>query len=165
MVLRWWALLSITLGTAGCAHYPVNGPLTKFDGKGGYRFSNLALRQGGRQGGEGGDHNTDGVFVVLALSGGGYRAMLFHVGALWKLNEIGELRHLSHVSSVSGGSITAGVLAMNWPRLQFANGVATNFQDQIAGPLTALAGRTLQYRAGVFSVLPFCSATRALRSA
>jgi hypothetical protein len=33
--------------------------------------------------------------VGLCLSGGGYRAMLFHVGALWRLNELGWLRRLS----------------------------------------------------------------------
>ena len=49
--------------------------------------------------------------IALCLSGGGYRAMLFHVGALWRLNEVGYLSKLSRVSSVSGGSITAGVLA------------------------------------------------------
>ena len=27
--------------------------------------------------------------VALALSGGGYRAMLFHVGAICRLNEVG----------------------------------------------------------------------------
>jgi NTE family protein len=26
--------------------------------------------------------------VALCLSGGGYRAMLFHVGAFWRLNEL-----------------------------------------------------------------------------
>ena len=30
--------------------------------------------------------------VALCLSGGGYRAMVFHVGALWRLNELGWLR-------------------------------------------------------------------------
>ena len=29
--------------------------------------------------------------VALCLSGGGYRAMLFHVGAIWRLNELGYL--------------------------------------------------------------------------
>jgi NTE family protein len=27
--------------------------------------------------------------VALCLSGGGYRAMIFHIGALWRLNEFG----------------------------------------------------------------------------
>jgi NTE family protein len=82
--------------------------------------------------------------IGLCLSGGGYRAMLFHVGALWRLNELGWLPRLSFVSSVSGGSITAGVLAVKWQELRFGdNGVATNFPDQIADPLRALANRTI----------------------
>ncbi|MGX8008337.1 patatin-like phospholipase family protein [Mesorhizobium sp. ORM8.1] len=63
----------------------------------------------------------------LCLSGGGYRAMLFHAGALARLNEAGLLGKLDMVSSVSGGSIAAGLLAVLWPRLTFVNGVATNF--------------------------------------
>ncbi len=51
------------------------------------------------------------------LSGGGYRAMVFHVGALWRLNEVGLLSKLKRVSSVSGGSITAGSLALAWKNL------------------------------------------------
>jgi NTE family protein len=45
--------------------------------------------------------------IALCLSGGGYRAMLFHLGALWRLNELGYLPTLARISSVSGGSITA----------------------------------------------------------
>lgn len=55
--------------------------------------------------------------IALCLSGGGYRAMVFHLGALWRLNELGYLGKLDRVSSVSGGSITAGVLAMHWNEL------------------------------------------------
>ena len=51
--------------------------------------------------------------IALALSGGGYRAMVFHLGALLRLNEVGFLSKLTRVSSVSGGSITAGALAMS----------------------------------------------------
>jgi NTE family protein len=57
--------------------------------------------------------------IALCLSGGGYRAMLFHVGALLRLNEDGLLPKLGRVSSVSGGSITAGVLALRWKDLDF----------------------------------------------
>src|SRR5262249_21761778 len=42
--------------------------------------------------------------IGLCLSGGGYRAMLFHLGALWRPNELGYLPKLARVSSVSGGS-------------------------------------------------------------
>ena len=52
--------------------------------------------------------------VALCLSGGGYRAMVVHVGSLIRLNQLALLPKLSRVSSVSGGSITAGVLGLNW---------------------------------------------------
>ena len=100
--------------------------------------------------------------VLLALSGGGYRAMLFHVGALWKLNEIGELARVTHVSSVSGGSIAAGVLAMNWRHLEFEGGVATNFRDQVADPLMRLARWPLDVPASASAFLPFCSAAQTM---
>jgi NTE family protein len=82
--------------------------------------------------------------VALCLSGGGYRAMLFHVGALWRLNEWGYLPRLTRISSVSGGSITAGVLGLNWSKLSFdAAGVAHAFYPSVVQPIRALAGRTI----------------------
>jgi NTE family protein len=82
--------------------------------------------------------------VGLALSGGGYRAMLFHAGALWRLNELGWLPKLTTVSSVSGGSIAAGVLAHAWQRLWFGDdGVAENFGKEVVQPLRKLARTTL----------------------
>ncbi|WP_409489466.1 patatin-like phospholipase family protein [Amycolatopsis sp. cmx-11-12] len=77
--------------------------------------------------------------VGLALSGGGYRAMLFHTGALWRLNELGWLSKISTFSSVSGGSIAAGVLAHAWPDLRFENGAANNFHDEVVAPIRDLA--------------------------
>ena len=92
--------------------------------------------------------------VALCLSGGGYRAMLFHLGALWRLNEIGWLPRLDRVSSVSGGSITAGVLAARWGELRFdARGVGQDFQSTVAADLHRLAGKTIDVWAvlgGVF---------------
>jgi NTE family protein len=82
--------------------------------------------------------------IALCLSGGGYRAMLFHVGALWRLNQLGYLRRLDRVSSVSGGSITAGCLGMNWDRLRFGDGgVAEGFDEQVVKPIRRLAGKTI----------------------
>lgn len=43
--------------------------------------------------------------VGLALSGGGYRAALFHIGTLARLAELDLLRHVEVLSCVSGGSI------------------------------------------------------------
>jgi len=96
--------------------------------------------------------------IGLCLSGGGYRAMLFHLGAIWRLNELGLLRkqivlagaeamgpqHLVRVSSVSGGSITAGTLALNWKSLTFdAANVATNLGPMFVEPIRAMASSTI----------------------
>jgi hypothetical protein len=45
--------------------------------------------------------------VALCLSGGGYRAMVFHLGPVIRLNEIGLLQKLKRISSVSGISISS----------------------------------------------------------
>src|ERR1043166_3069155 len=55
--------------------------------------------------------------LSICLSGGGYRAMLFHTGALWRLHETGLLQRIGIFSSVSGGSIANGWLALKWPEL------------------------------------------------
>jgi NTE family protein len=65
--------------------------------------------------------------VALSLSGGGYRAMVFHVGALYRLNEVSLLGKLTRISSVSGGSITAGILGLLWDDLRFSNGKTAKF--------------------------------------
>lgn len=77
--------------------------------------------------------------TALCLSGGGYRAMLFHVGVLWRLNEAGLLRGLQRISSVSGGSITAGVLGRNWADLGFEEEVAVRFRQALVDPVRRLA--------------------------
>ena len=71
--------------------------------------------------------------VSLSLSGGGYRAMVFHIGALWRLNEVGLLGRLKRISSVSGGSITAAHLGSMWSRLEFNAGTSANFKLFVDG--------------------------------
>src|SRR3954452_23812358 len=80
---------------------------------------------------------------ALSLSGGGYRAMLFHLGVLWRLNESGWLPRLSRISSVSGGSITAGTLALAWKRLAFDRdtNVSPAFHDLVVKPVRRMAGQ------------------------
>lgn len=82
--------------------------------------------------------------LALCLSGGGYRAMLFHLGTIWYLNDAGYLPKLDRVSSVSGGSITAGVLATRWKDLTFdATGKATNFANIVVVPVRKMASTTI----------------------
>src|SRR5574342_619423 len=70
--------------------------------------------------------------------------MLFHLGALWRLNDAGFLARLDRISSVSGGSITAALLGLHWSRLGFGPaGVATRFDAEVVQPIRALADRTI----------------------
>jgi len=90
------------------------------------------------------DPRTPEPGMALSLSGGGYRAMLFHIGSLWRLNELGCLKGLKRISSVSGGSITAGMLGLSWQKLGFAaNGVAANYVNEVVTPIRALASTTI----------------------
>jgi NTE family protein len=81
--------------------------------------------------------------TALCLSGGGSRAMLFHAGALIRLNEAKLLHGLACVSSVSGGSIAAGALAVAWDGLEWKDGIATNLCDRVIRPLRKLALRRI----------------------
>jgi NTE family protein len=90
--------------------------------------------------------------VGLALSGGGYRAMMFHVGVLCRLNEVGLLGRLTRISSVSGGSITSAYLGMLWSTLQFADGTAGRFDVFVDG-MRKMANTTVDVGAVVWGVL------------
>jgi NTE family protein len=73
---------------------------------------------------------------ALCLSGGGFRAALFHLGSLRRLNELGVLSRVGVISSVSGGSILNGMLAANWSLLTADNaGIYRNFDDAVRKPV------------------------------
>ena len=112
----------------------------------------------------GGQKLEDG--IGLCLSGGGFRAMLFHLGALIRLNELGLLGKLDRVASVSGGSIAAGALAAAWNDLTFDSvGVATNLVEMVGTPLLALACKRLDITAIALGFLPFVHASRVASAA
>jgi predicted acylesterase/phospholipase RssA len=54
--------------------------------------------------------------IGLALSGGGFRASLYHLGLVRFLRDAGLLSRVTHITSVSGGSIFAAHLLLNWDR-------------------------------------------------
>ena len=60
--------------------------------------------------------NPQGKRIGLALSGGGFRATLYHLGLVRFLFDAGILPNVSHITSVSGGSIIAAHLCLNWDR-------------------------------------------------
>lgn len=77
--------------------------------------------------------------IGIALSGGGYRAMLFHLGSMLRLFELGLLRSAKRISSVSGGSITSGKVALELHRLQTRG----DFVEHVVTPIRKLASTTI----------------------
>lgn len=96
----------------------------------------------------------------LCLSGGGYRAMLFHAGAVWRLNQTGLLKDVKRVSSVSGGSILAATLGLHWGALEWHNGVAANLEEEVVAHVRALAHETIDASSVVEGLAPFTSVGR-----
>jgi len=95
--------------------------------------------------------------IGLALSGGGFRATLYHLGLVRFLRDAGILPHVSHITSVSGGSIIAAHLCLNWQRY---TGSAEEF-DAAAAEL--LAYIQLDVRNRILRRFPLGLAVRPLR--
>ena len=64
--------------------------------------------------------------VGLALSGGGFRATLYHLGVVRFLRDSQILPKITHITAVSGGSILGAHLALNWDRYC---GPANDFEE------------------------------------
>lgn len=85
--------------------------------------------------------------IGLCLSGGGFRATLFHLGALRRLNELGVLHRVRTISSVSGGSLMALVLADAIRKLGGAlTGPFPDFDKQVAKPTDDLTSSNFRGR-------------------
>ncbi len=91
----------------------------------------------------------------LCLSGGGFRAALFHLGAAQRLEEFSLLGDLRTVSSVSGGSLFAAFLAraLSWPRSQ--NVTREEWAIQVARPFQAFCTHDLRTAPMLKGLLPW----------
>ena len=127
-VLIFWAVI-----TAGCAHYPVNQPTTEVRPDAGYRTAQM--RASG---------NSDNLLLYLTFSGGGTRAAALSYGVLEELRKTevvidGRKRRLldevDGISSVSGGSFTAGYYGLFGDRI-FEDFESTFLKKNIQGALT-----------------------------
>jgi NTE family protein len=102
--------------------------------------------------------NTIEPGIAIALSGGGFRAMLFHAGALLRLNELGLLARARRISSVSGGSIAAAYLAMSWRKLAADDrGVLTDFRRTFLEPIVRFSGSRIDVADAFTGLLPWTS--------
>jgi hypothetical protein len=81
---------------------------------------------------------------ALWLTGGGFRAALFHLGALTRLNELGLLARIGTVGAVGGGSILGALLATRvpWP----LHGAFRDWPEQVAEPLREISRRNVRAR-------------------
>ena len=68
--------------------------------------------------------------TALCLSGGGYRAALFHLGAMRCLHDMGILQQVETVSSVSGGSILSAYIAKRLIELGKTGGMSFGDWEQ-----------------------------------
>jgi len=94
--------------------------------------------------------------IGLALSGGGFRATLFHLGLVRFLRDANLLPNVTHITSVSGGSILAAHLVLNWDRY---NGSGAEF-DAAANELLAFV--TLDVRNRILRRAPLAFGARLL---
>ncbi len=115
-VIYWLSVaLLASLLITGCAHYPVNQPLKEYNPDAGYRAKSMRV-----------PGKSDDILFFLTFSGGGTRAAAFSYGVLEVLanTEIeteGKGRRLldevDTISSVSGGSFTAGYYGLFGDRI------------------------------------------------
>ncbi|MFQ5965630.1 MAG: patatin-like phospholipase family protein [Candidatus Scalinduaceae bacterium] len=66
--------------------------------------------------------------IGLALSGGGFRASIFHMGVMRRLQELGILNKIDVISTVSGGSIVGAYYVLKKPNWGDILGVEEGFK-------------------------------------
>jgi predicted acylesterase/phospholipase RssA len=80
--------------------------------------------------------------IDLALSGGGFRATLFHLGVIGYLRDTHNLLdRLRNVCSVSGGSILAAHLVINWA--EYTNADIGGFRERARALTDAIRSRDI----------------------
>jgi NTE family protein len=105
----------IAMTVVGCSHYPVNQPIKEYRPGSGYTISQIKPPE-----------NSDSLLLLLTFSGGGTRAAALAYGVLEELRKTevvidGRKRRLldevDWISSVSGGSFTAGYYGLFGERI------------------------------------------------
>jgi NTE family protein len=127
-------LMMVAFLISGCAHYPVNQTLKEYNPDTGYRAKNMRV-----------PGKSDNMLLFLTFSGGGTRAAAFSYGVLEELANTEVLidgrkqRLLDEVdiiSSVSGGSFTAGYYGLFGDRI-FQDFEGTFLKKNIQGELAS----------------------------
>ena len=92
---------------------------------------------------------------VLSLSGGGFRASLFHIGVVRRLVYLGLFDRVVRINSVSGGSIIAGLLMKELTLRGSFKGVQ-DYDERIIKPFVDFVQKSPRHRLSwkVFRVGP-----------
>ncbi len=100
--------------------------------------------------------SNDQKSIGLTLSGGGFRATLFHLGVVRYLYEQQMLHRVSHVCSVSGGSILSAHMVLNWDRYTGTEDQFNEAAREVVNLTTFdLRGYVIRrWLAGVITILP-----------
>ncbi|MBP1749175.1 MAG: Patatin [Deltaproteobacteria bacterium] len=128
-------ILLFVIGAAGCAHYPTNDRLEKYDPAYGYKGRNMRAPD-----------KSEKIFVSLSFSGGGTRAAAFSYGVLEGLKKtevtldgkkIRLIDEVDAITGVSGGSFTAAYYGL------FGDRIFTDFEEKflkkdIQGKITSM---------------------------
>ena len=87
-----------------------------------------------------------GPTLGLTFSGGGFRATFAALGLLRYVADAGLLGSVRYVSSVSGGSITNGLLARHWPALRAEGFSSAALQRLVIDPaIDRVSHRSLKF--------------------
>lgn len=78
--------------------------------------------------------------IHLALSGGGFRAAFFHLGALRRLYQLGLFKRIKMISSVSGGSFLNGLVGLYYDSIDSLE----KFDELLTEKLRAFAERNVR---------------------
>ncbi len=80
-------------------------------------------------------HPAEEPAIALTFSGGGFRATFAALGVVRYLADAGLLKNVRYVSSVSGGSVANGMLAIAWPKLREHGYAAAAVDREVIEPL------------------------------
>ena len=76
--------------------------------------------------------------IGLALSGGGFRAAIFHMGVMRRLHELGILEKIDVITTVSGGAIVGAYSTVSTARVERHRHRRERVYEGLAGQHSAL---------------------------
>ncbi len=99
--------------------------------------------------------------TALCLSGGGFRAALFHLGAVRRLYELGVLDRVRTIAATSGGTMIAAFLAQRCASWRNRGLSIAEWEHSIAAPFRRFASANLNTVPILVGWLPWNWATNA----